>query len=436
MRRTLPARMHRAGRRTARVSSSILGTIRPEPQGRGESRDTLVARDAAAAPVAGLLLADGRGRRRVRRLPGAVVVEPGVGWPPGPPAADAAAPPEKPAAPVVWNDDAQRAIDQAHAACFDNDPFPSAKKCAKCHEGHYREWSVSPHGYAQVSPVFNAMSNTLVKVTNGTNGDFCIRCHTHVGMALNEPIIQEQHGPAAESRARGSPASSVTASTSRGARSVRASTSSRATSSHRSTARRGTRTSRWCLANPDKYGAMKTGGEDPSFRGHEIHREAVPFFQLNTPGFCGSCHDVFAPNGFRLEDAFSEFKTGQAARCKHETCQDCHMGSVPGMASGFDVAPAARVGNAFSPPRQGPTTCSSVPITPSSTPASIRTTCAPSTRKRFDRGGAGHDAGMVAVRPAFAVGHRRVRGPRAEGRRVPAGLGGRQAPPRGARNPQ
>src|SRR5262249_48309723 len=93
-------------------------------------------------------------------------------------------------APVAthWPRPIQQAIDAAHAACFDDDPFPSAKKCQKCHEGHFREWSVSPHAYAQLSPVFNAMSNALIKLTNGTTGDFCIRCHTPVGMAQNEPI--------------------------------------------------------------------------------------------------------------------------------------------------------------------------------------------------------------------------------------------------------
>ncbi|HCS54782.1 MAG TPA: hypothetical protein DIW81_24885, partial [Planctomycetaceae bacterium] len=82
----------------------------------------------------------------------------------------------------------KQAIDQAHADCFKNDCFPSAKQCAVCHPQHYREWSVSPHAYAQLSPVFNAMSNKLNKLNNGTLGDFCIRCHTPVGMAINEPM--------------------------------------------------------------------------------------------------------------------------------------------------------------------------------------------------------------------------------------------------------
>jgi len=74
-----------------------------------------------------------------------------------------------------------------HADLFVGDRFPSATACAPCHEEIYREWSVSAHAYAQMSPVFNAMHATILKETNGTNGDFCIRCHTPVGMNLEEP---------------------------------------------------------------------------------------------------------------------------------------------------------------------------------------------------------------------------------------------------------
>ena len=43
-----------------------------------------------------------------------------------------------------------------HEALFAEDRFPSATTCAPCHEDIYREWSVSAHAYAQMSPVFNA----------------------------------------------------------------------------------------------------------------------------------------------------------------------------------------------------------------------------------------------------------------------------------------
>ena len=69
----------------------------------------------------------------------------------------------------------QYCADEAHAALMKDDPYPSAKKCGTCHPQHYREWSVSPHAYAQLSPIFNCMQNAVKILTNGTNGDFCIR---------------------------------------------------------------------------------------------------------------------------------------------------------------------------------------------------------------------------------------------------------------------
>ena len=48
-------------------------------------------------------------------------------------------------------------------------------------------------------------------------------------------------------------------------------------------------------------------------------------------------------NGFRLEEAFTEYKQTPAAE-KGITCQDCHMGKVQGVAAGYDQGPAAIVG--------------------------------------------------------------------------------------------
>jgi hypothetical protein len=243
------------------------------------------------------------------------------------------------------------AVDKAHAACFVNDQFPSAKKCGECHPKHYREWSVSPHAYAQISPVFNAMSNRLIQLNNGTLGDFCIRCHTPVGMALNEKITMsnlDRHPTSREgvtcvvchrinqAWGKGSGRSALTTGD------IHAPI----------TGPIGNQVLEQVLSNPDKYGVLKTE-PNPNIKGREIHAGSQRFFQLTTSGFCGSCHDVFAPNGFRLEDAFSEFKQSPSARgmCK-ENCMDCHMGKVPGRPDGYDFGPAAMVGNAKTPPRK------------------------------------------------------------------------------------
>ncbi len=57
-------------------------------------------------------------------------------------------------------------------------------------------------------------------------------------------------------------------------------------------------------------------------------------------------------NGFRLEEAFSSFKNSPAAH-RGETCQDCHMGLVPGKKSGARASgPAAMVGGVPTRPRK------------------------------------------------------------------------------------
>src|SRR5580704_18047794 len=87
---------------------------------------------------------------------------------------------------LVLDEAAARDAYSAHAALFEGSRFPSAMQCGKCHPTQFRQWSVSQHSYAQLSPIFNAMQGQIDKGTNGTNGDFCIRCHTQVGMILGE----------------------------------------------------------------------------------------------------------------------------------------------------------------------------------------------------------------------------------------------------------
>lgn len=253
--------------------------------------------------------------------------------------------------PAEYSEVERFAIDHAHANCYADTEFPSASACKSCHPGHYREWSVSPHAYAQLSPVFNAMSNKLIAMNNGTLGDFCIRCHTPVGMANDSPIdISNLDRPPAEREG-------VTCVVCHRVNQNWGKVSGRQALVGGGLDKPiygslGNGILQQVLANPDKYGVLTSGPKDSRIRSREIHGEAVPFFAITTSAVCASCHDVFAPNGFRLEDAFSEYKTSPAAREKGQSCQDCHMGAVPGVAAGYDFAPAAVVGNATTPPRK------------------------------------------------------------------------------------
>jgi hypothetical protein len=77
----------------------------------------------------------------------------------------------------------------AHDALFAENRYPSATTCSICHPKHYKEWSVSQHAYAQLSPVYLALQNFINLQINGTQGDFCMRCHNQVGMNMGEKTM-------------------------------------------------------------------------------------------------------------------------------------------------------------------------------------------------------------------------------------------------------
>ncbi len=235
-------------------------------------------------------------------------------------------------------EEAPLSADEEHEALFLENRFPSATTCRNCHPAHYRQWSVSPHSYAQMSPVFNAFNGALLKLTNGTNGDFCIRCHTPVGMNLEEPEFMSNMDRHPTSR------EGVTCIV-----------------CHRLNKAYGKLSGRLAIVEGDLFDPVfgPTGGdelqrviESTDYRvnpergrpGRAIHQQAEEFFTLTTSGFCGTCHDVNLVNGFRLEEAFSEFKTSPAA-ARGVSCQDCHMASEPGVPSEYPRGPAAMIGS-------------------------------------------------------------------------------------------
>lgn len=64
------------------------------------------------------------------------------------------------------------AADQMHLDALE---FPTAESCAKCHPSQYEQWSISPHSYGAISPVYNAMNAFMNKETRET----CVSCHNY-----------------------------------------------------------------------------------------------------------------------------------------------------------------------------------------------------------------------------------------------------------------
>jgi len=224
-----------------------------------------------------------------------------------------------------------------HEALFAESNYPSAATCGTCHPKQYKEWSVSSHSYSQLSPVYLSLSSEINELSSGTNGDFCLRCHSPIGANLGEsPFISnlDRHPTSREG---------ITCVV-----------------CHRLSKNYNKRSGRLALVKGDLLqpvfgpkGNEELGRvlENDKFRvvtekgkpGRKIHTKINKFPSMSEPIFCATCHDVTLLNGFRLEEAFSEYRLSPAAK-RGVTCQDCHMGKVQGIPSGYDEGPGAVVG--------------------------------------------------------------------------------------------
>ncbi|MFZ5895686.1 MAG: multiheme c-type cytochrome [Myxococcota bacterium] len=72
----------------------------------------------------------------------------------------------------------------------DDTPVLSAEQlmnpelCRTCHAQQHEEWTHSMHAYASLDPVFLAMNRRGQRETAGALGDFCVRCHAPLAVAV------------------------------------------------------------------------------------------------------------------------------------------------------------------------------------------------------------------------------------------------------------
>src|SRR5690606_7941396 len=78
-------------------------------------------------------------------------------------------------------------------------------------------------------------------------------------------------------------------------------------------------------------------------RGTDIHDGMMTNPQIGKSEFCVSCHQVAVNLGIKLEIVWDQYRDSPARR-EGITCQDCHMGKVPGKPEGYATAPSAVVG--------------------------------------------------------------------------------------------
>jgi nitrate/TMAO reductase-like tetraheme cytochrome c subunit len=216
--------------------------------------------------------------------------------------------------------------------------YPTAAQCGQCHQQIYEEWSSSNHAYASISPMFHAFEQKFTQLTQGTVGTFCVRCHQQVGTQLGEnretPLwarsqisregvtcitchrVKEQYGKVNGER-RVEPGKITDPIYGSGDKSV----------------------IKEILADMETY-SVKTTKDG---RGTDIHNGMMTNPQITKSEFCVSCHQVAVNLGIKLEIVWDQFRDSPA-RQAGVTCQDCHMGKVPGKPEGYSTAPSAVVG--------------------------------------------------------------------------------------------
>jgi hypothetical protein len=228
-----------------------------------------------------------------------------------------------------------------HLELFTKNNYPSARECAQCHEEIYKDWAISAHAYAAVSPMFHKFEQKMNDLSSGTVGYFCMRCHapvaTSLGASRAEPLwnlpevaregitciachrVQYVYGKSnGERRIETGPIFAPVFGGIDG--------DGVAEAIHRKNELK-------LKTSPDETGP-----------GQNIHVAGIFFEPLTRSEFCTPCHQVAVQPGIKLEVVWEQYRASPACK-KGIQCQDCHMGRIPGLPLGYDCGPVAKIGD-------------------------------------------------------------------------------------------
>lgn len=199
------------------------------------------------------------------------------------------------------------------AACGDDGEVYSVERlqdpatCMECHPKHYEQWSGSMHAYASDDPVFVAMNQRGQRETNGELGDFCVRCHAPMAVAMGLTDGRDFDPTTLPAQARG-----VTCYFCHNVAEVA-----------------GTHNNPLKLALDQ---TMRGGAKNPVDNvAHRSQYDALMDSDANESEMCGACHDLVNQKNVLVEKSFAEWQTTFFAKDKspgiHLTCGSCHMQS-------------------------------------------------------------------------------------------------------------
>ncbi len=200
------------------------------------------------------------------------------------------------------------------------DSLRDPETCRECHPDHVREWSGSMHAYASTDPVFRALNALGQEETNGELGDFCVKCHAPVAVALGlttDGSNLDTLDPALLG---------VGCIACHQVDGVEGTHNNPLTYSF-------DHTMRGPIAEPIRSTAHRSARSPFADGTSREHSDA-----------CGSCHDIVTPLGAHIERTYAEWQGSvYADPTVGLGCARCHMPGRDGLAAQVEGAPARRV---------------------------------------------------------------------------------------------
>lgn len=191
---------------------------------------------------------------------------------------------------------------------FQLSDFSSASDCKGCHPNQYNEWKGSMHAYAFVDPINTVwMDGLRASVGAQTLGQFCVQCHSPIGMLAGEtpigfdkndvdPLVKEGINCDACHLMEKPSGTTITESV-----------------------------FHYDVKSGKKYGSIMDPAPNP------FHlSEGKPFYSLSN--VCLPCHNLINPQGLPAEITFSEWAESLYGMSSVE-CQGCHMPTYSGEAA-------------------------------------------------------------------------------------------------------
>ncbi|WNO08802.1 multiheme c-type cytochrome [Teredinibacter sp. KSP-S5-2] len=174
--------------------------------------------------------------------------------------------------------------------------FEKTETCAGCHQEIYSQWQNSVMAKSWEDPIYRSLLEMASKATNGAIDNFCIGCHTPIGLTTGNAVAVGQdkaHSPGVDCE-----------------------------SCHNMSASNGNGNGAYVLT-PKKYGRPLKFG--PRSDAQSPYHDTA-YSELHTKSeFCATCHNVTHPfNQLAVERTYDEWRDS-IYNAQGIECQDCHM---------------------------------------------------------------------------------------------------------------